>query len=177
MKLTRVTEGSGQYQNPAVIGSHKPGVSRRGFIAATGMGVGLAAAGPSLVMEAKAASTTVKDPRKLKQIKSICGNCAVGCGFIAEVENDTWVSIEPWFEHPINQGSLCSKGSAAREHVISEKRLKSPMKLEGGKWKRISWDVAMSEITAKLQEIRKKHGPDALMILGSAHHNNETSYA
>ena len=177
MKLTRVTEGSGQYQNPAVIGSHKPGVSRRGFIAATGMGVGLAAAGPSLVMEAKAASTTVKDPRKLKQIKSICGNCAVGCGFIAEVENDTWVSTEPWFEHPINQGSLCSKGAAAREHVISEKRLKSPMKLDEGKWKRISWDTAMSEITAKLQDIRKKHGPDALMILGSAHHNNETAYA
>ena len=46
MKLTRVTEGSGQYQNPAAVGSHKPGVSRRGFIAATGMGVGLAAAGP-----------------------------------------------------------------------------------------------------------------------------------
>ena len=81
MKLTRVTEGSGQYQNPAVTGSHKPGLSRRGFIAATGMGVGLAAAGPSLVMEAKAASTTVKDPRKLKQIKSICGNCAVAVSY------------------------------------------------------------------------------------------------
>ena len=53
MKLTRVTESGGQYQNPAVIGSHKPGVSRRGFITATGMGVGLAAVGPSLVMEAK----------------------------------------------------------------------------------------------------------------------------
>ena len=51
------------------------------------------------------------------------------------------------------------------------------MKLDGGKWKRISWDTAMSEISAKLQDIRKKHGPDALMILGSAHHNNETSYA
>ena len=39
MKLTRVTESGGQYQNPAVIDSHKPGVSRRGFITATGMGV------------------------------------------------------------------------------------------------------------------------------------------
>ena len=64
MKLTRVNESSGQYQNPAVIGRNKEGVSRRGFIAATGRGVGLAAAGPSLEMEAKAASTTVKDPRK-----------------------------------------------------------------------------------------------------------------
>jgi anaerobic selenocysteine-containing dehydrogenase len=40
--------------------------------------------GPSLVREAKA-SGAVKDPRNLTQIKTICGNCAVGCGFIAEV--------------------------------------------------------------------------------------------
>ena len=177
MKLNRVTQSDGKYFNPAMMNSLNPRLSRRGFVTAAGMGVGLVAMGPSLVREAKAAESGVKNPRKLKQIKTICGNCAVGCGFIAEVENDTWVSIEPWFEHPINLGSLCSKGAAAREHVISEKRLKSPMKLEGGKWKRISWDTAMSEITAKLKEIRKKHGPDSLMILGSAHHNNETAYA
>jgi formate dehydrogenase major subunit len=96
---------------------------------------------------------------------------------VAEVKNDVWVAQEPWFEHPINQGSLCSKGAAAREHVITEKRLRYPMKIEGGKWKRISWDTAMSEITAKLQAIREKNGPDAMMILGSAHHNNEMCYA
>ena len=68
MKLTRVTENGGQYQNPAVIDSHKPGVSRRGFITATGMGVGLAAVGPSLVMEAKASTCllyTSPSPRDL----------------------------------------------------------------------------------------------------------------
>ena len=177
MKLNRVKQSDGQQLNPALMDSLNPSVSRRGFVTAAGIGVGLVAMGPSLVREAKAAESGAKSPRKLEQIKTICGNCAVGCGFIAEVENDTWVSIEPWFEHPINLGSLCSKGAAAREHVISDKRLKSPMKLEGGKWKRISWDTAMSEITAKLQTIRKKYGPDSLMILGSAHHNNETAYA
>jgi len=132
MKLTRVIQSEGQNLDSAFTDSLQPSVSRRGFITAAGMGIGLAAMGPSLVREAKA-SGAAKDPRNLTQIKTICGNCAVGCGFIAEVENDTWVSIEPWFEHPINQGSLCSKGAAAREHVISEKRLKYPMKLEGGK--------------------------------------------
>ncbi len=51
------------------------------------------------------------------------------------------------------------------------------MKKAGGKWKRLTWDTAMSEIAAKLQEIRKESGPDAMMILGSAHHTNETAYA
>ena len=177
MKLTRVTEAGGPMANPAWMGKLNPIVGRRGFLSVAGLGVGLAALGPSLVREAKAARTMIKDPRKLEQIKTICGNCAVGCGFIGEVQNGVWVSTEPWFEHPINQGSLCSKGASAREHVISEKRLRHPMKLEGGKWKRISWDTALSEIVTKLKDIRKKHGPDALMILGSAHHTNEASYA
>ena len=114
---------------------------------------------------------------QLEQVKTICGNCAVGCGFVGEVQDGVWVSQEPWFEHPINLGSLCSKGAAAREHVISEKRLRYPMKRVNGQWQRLSWDQAMSEIVAKLQEIREQHGPDALMLLGSAHHNNETAYA
>lgn len=177
MKLTRVTGNGEHHPNPTWMDSLNPRVSRRGVLKAAGLGVGLAAIGPSLVREAKAADAKSKTPGELQQIKTICGNCAVGCGFIAEVKNDVWTSIEPWFEHPINQGSLCSKGSAAREHVISEKRLKYPMKLESGKWKRINWDTAMSEITSKLKAIRKKHGPDAMMILGSAHHGNETAYA
>ena len=177
MKLTRIGQSDGLSISRGGEAWLNPLLSRRATLAAAGMGLGIAAMGPSLIREAHAAKGFIKDPRKLKQIKTICGNCAVGCGFIGEVENGMWVSTEPWFEHPINQGSLCSKGVAGREHVISEKRLKHPMKLEGGKWKRISWDTAMSEIVAKLKDIRKRYGPDALMILGSAHHTNEASYA
>ena len=84
MKLTRVIQSEGQNLDPAFTDSLQPSVSRRGFITAAGMGIGLAAMGPSLVREAKAAGGA-KDPRNLKQIKTICGNCAVGCGFVAEV--------------------------------------------------------------------------------------------
>ena len=31
-----------------------------------------------------------------------------------------------------------------------------------GKWQRISWDQALDEIVAKLKEIKKKYGPEAL---------------
>ncbi|MFQ5521410.1 MAG: molybdopterin-dependent oxidoreductase, partial [Candidatus Methylomirabilia bacterium] len=155
-------------------------VGRRDFLKAAGGGLaGLAAMmGPTrLVGEAQAAQAGGVTPPQFQQAKTICTNCAVGCGLVGEVQNDVWVATEPWFEHPINLGSLCSKGAAGREKVVSEHRLRYPMKLVGGKWKRISWDQAMSEITAKLMEIRNKYGPDAMMILGSAHHNNETSYA
>ena len=158
--------------------SLNPRMGRRSFLKTAGIGVGAGALlSNPLVRESMAQSNGAPKAPKLDQVKTICGNCAVGCGLIGEVQNGVWVSQEPWFEHPINQGSLCSKGAAAREHVISEKRLRYPMKLEGGKWKRLSWDQAMGEVTAKLQDIRKKHGPDALMMLGSAHANNEHCYS
>lgn len=177
MKLIRAREDRALTSSPAWPEALNPRVDRRRFLRAAGLGMGLAAAAvPPLVREVEAAENGVKAPQH-EQYKTICSNCAVGCGFIGEVQNGVWVGQEPWFEHPINLGSLCSKGAAAREHVISEKRLRYPMKLDDGKWVRISWEQALDEVTAKLKTIRGQHGPDALMLLGSAHHNNETAYA
>jgi formate dehydrogenase major subunit len=156
-----------------------PVIDRRAFLKAASVGgLGVAAAmAPSLVREVEAQEKGQPQAPKLEQHKTICTKCAVGCGLIGEVQNGVWVSQEPWFEHPINQGSLCSKGAAARSAAVSEKRLRYPMKLEGGKWKRIPWDQAMSEVSAKLLDIRKKYGPDALHINFSAHYSNENGYA
>jgi len=154
-----------------------PLMDRRKFLKSAGVGLGVGVAG-SLVPNPifREASAAVEAP-KLAQYKTICTKCAVGCGLIGEVQNGVWVSQEPWFEHPVNQGSLCAKGAAARSATTSEKRLRYPMKLAGGKWQRISWDQAMSEISAKLLELRKKYGPDALHINFSAHFSNEHGYA
>ncbi len=176
MKLKRVDSQTCTQTGSSWLRSMNPNLARRKFLGAAGLGLGLAALGPALAREAKAASPTASGS-PVTQVKTICGNCAVGCGFIGQVQNGVWISQEPWYEHPINAGSLCSKGAGAREHVVNEHRLRYPMKLEGGKWKRLSWDQAMGEITDKLKGIREKYGPEALMILGSAHHTNETGYA
>jgi len=175
MKLRRVTHGEKSPRKTGWLSTLNPPVDRRRLLTAAGVGLGAAALAPSLVRQSKAAETAGSG--KVERINTICSNCSVGCGFTGVVQDGVWVTQDPWFEHPINRGSMCSKGAAAREHSVSEKRLRYPMKLEGGKWKRISWDTAMTEISAKLKEIREKNGPDALMILGSAHHNNEMCYA
>jgi formate dehydrogenase major subunit len=179
MKLRRINGSSVLESSPSWLEGLNPLVDRRGFLKAAGVGsLGVAAAfAPPLSREVEAQEKGAPQPPKLDQFKTICTKCAVGCGLIGEVQNGVWVSQEPWFEHPINQGSLCSKGAAARGAVTSEKRLRYPMKLEGGKWKRVSWDQAMSEVSGKLQDIRKKYGPDALHICFSAHYSNENGYA
>jgi formate dehydrogenase major subunit len=180
MKLIRTNDSDGK-KSSAWPEALNPLLGRRKFLAAAGLGglgAGLAAlAGPSMVKEVEAQGKGQPQPPKLEQHKTVCTNCAVGCGFIGESQNGVWVSQEPWFEHPINQGSLCSKGAAAREKVVNEKRLRYPMKLAGGKWQRLSWDQALSEISTKLLELRKQHGPDMLQVNFSAHQSNENGYA
>ena len=45
----------------------------------------------------------------------------------------------------------------------------APMKREGTKWSRVSWDQALEEIGAKLKQLRGDHGPDSLaMYVGTA---------
>ena len=178
MKLRRVTANGVGERISSRLASHGL-VDRRDFLRAAGLGglgVGMSAA-PSVLRDVEAQERPAHQPPKYEEHKTICTKCAVGCGLIGEVQNGVWVSQEPWFDHPINQGSLCSKGAAARGVVTSEKRLRYPMKLEGGKWKRLSWDQAMTEISGKLADLRKQYGPDVLHINFSAHMSNENGYA
>ena len=84
-----------------------------------------------------------------------------------------WVRQEPVFDSPINLGAHCAKGASIREHGHGEHRLKSPMKLVDGKWKKIGWDQAMTEVGDRLAASRKESGPDAVFWLGGCKHNKE----
>jgi formate dehydrogenase major subunit len=95
---------------------------------------------------------------------------------IAEVQNGVWTGQEPDFESPFNLGAHCAKGAAVREHANGERRLKYPMKKEGGEWKRISWDQAINEIGDGMMSIREQSGPDSVYWLGSAKFSNEQAY-
>ena len=109
--------------------------------------------------------------------KTICNFCAVGCGFRGERKGDTFVGQEPWQEHPVNNGSLCSKGAGIYASEHSPKRLKHPLRKENGQWRKISWEEAYDHIEKELKRIKKEFGPDGTMWLGSAHHANEEAYA
>ncbi len=145
----------------------RSGVAAGGVALASGLSVGA-------VRKAQAVPQAAKGAVEIK--KTICTHCSVGCTVNAEVSNGVWIGQEPAFESPINLGAHCAKGAAVREHAHGERRLKYPMKLEGGKWKKISWDQAIEEVGAKLQSIRDTSGPDSVYWLGSAKFSNEQAY-
>lgn len=113
---------------------------------------------------------------EVEQIKTICIHCSVGCGNLAKVADGQLIGIEPWEEHPISRGRLCSKGASIPASVRNDRRLKHPMKKEGGRWRKVSWDEALDEIASKMQEVGEKYGPDSVFFAGSAHVSNEAAY-
>jgi formate dehydrogenase major subunit len=117
-----------------------------------------------------------KEGVKTETRRSVCTHCSVGCGVIAEVQNGVWTGQEPDFESPLNLGSHCAKGASVREHGHGDKRVKYPMKLVDGKWKRLSWDQAVNEIGDTLLKIREESGPDSFWMAGSSKSSNEGSY-
>nr|WP_249141498.1 formate dehydrogenase subunit alpha [Bradyrhizobium liaoningense] len=108
--------------------------------------------------------------------KNICTHCSVGCSVIAKVSNGVWIGQEPDYDSPINRGSHCCKGAAVRDDVLSQRRLRYPVKLVNGQWIRISWKTAIDEIGDKLLAIRERAGPDSVYWLGSAKFTNEAAY-
>ena len=156
-----------------------PTMDRRAFLRRSGLGVGvgLAATQLTLVKKAGAATPGAGDGTgKIEVKRTVCSHCSVGCAVDAVVENGVWVRQEPVFDSPINLGAHCAKGAALREHGHGEFRLRYPMKLVNGKYERISWDTALSEISTRMLDLRKASGPDSVYFVGSSKHNNEQAY-
>ena len=59
----------------------------------------------------------------LKATESVCPYCAVGCGQVVYTRDGELVDIEGNPRSPINQGTLCPKGSASRQLIQQPGRL------------------------------------------------------
>jgi formate dehydrogenase major subunit len=170
-------------QSPRGLGTAMPsdhsGFDRRAFLRRAGLAGGsLAALGALPLGSVRQAQAGPPPPAGSEVVirKSVCTHCSVGCTVTAEVANGVWIGQEPSWDSPINRGSHCAKGASVRELVSGERRLKYPMKMTNGEWSRLSWDQAISEIVAKISEIRDQSGPDSVYWLGSAKMTNEASY-
>ena len=152
-------------------------LDRRAFLRRAGFTAGaMGLANLPLGSVKRAEAAAISPGLAVKTVKTVCTHCSVGCSVIAEVQNDVWVRQEPAFDSPINRGSHCAKGASVREIVKGTRRLRSPMKLVDGEWQKLSWDVAMDEISAKLLKIRADQGPESVFWLGSAKFSNEGAY-
>ena len=102
-----------------------------------------------------------------KKKRGICGICPSGCWVVAEFDNLGRISrLRPDEVSPM--GILCRLGEHAPEIIYSANRLLNPLRRKGPKgtyeFEPISWDDAYTEITGKLNAVKREHGPEAAAI-------------
>ena len=99
----------------------------------------------------------------LKATQSVCPYCAVGCGQVVYTRDGELVDIEGNPRSPINQGTLCPKGSASRQLVQQPGRLtKVRYRKPGGtEWEDLDLDTAMDMIADRVIATRRETWEDA----------------
>jgi formate dehydrogenase major subunit len=167
------------------------GISRRTFL--KGLGSGLTALGLSDVLLPRQGWAGFVHPAKTKDAEkttSICPFCGVGCGLVAYTVKGKLVSVQGDPDHPINQGSLCSKGQAVFEVVTSTRRLKKLRYRAPGsdRWeeKDLEWGVKTlaqrikatrdANFIAKSADGVPVNRTEAIAVIGGAAINNEECY-
>lgn len=131
-------------------------VSRRDFLKITGGTVLLSSLeGAVKPDEAQAQELRIKDA---KVTTTICPYCSVGCGINVYVKDGKVINIEGDPDHPISEGTLCSKGASLNQIINNPNRVTKPMYRAPGaaEWKEVEWDWALDEIAKKVKQTRDK---------------------
>jgi len=184
--MSRKDKGKPRQGAPAG-GAEAVGPTRRQFLGGvtTGMAVagGVAQAGcgpaiPPLKTQGAVVTTTV------------CPFCGVGCGQVVSTRGEHVINIEGDPNHPVSEGTLCSKGASAVQVVNNPRRLQKVLyrKPGGTAWEEKTWDWALGRIAARVKETRDKtfktsmdgkvvNRTEAIACLGGSALDNEEAYA
>jgi len=146
--------------------------TRRQFIKIGSAGLGAAAFGsglfsswwgldPGIVHDPATDGDTV--------VPTFCELCFWKCGVLAHVKNGRVTKIVGNPEHPLSQGRLCPRGTGGTGLLYDPDRLKKPLLRRRGKrgeqtFEEVSWSDALDFTAGKLEEIRRKHGPEAVAL-------------
>jgi len=147
----------------------------------------------------------VDDPEELwiqyaQTVHSICPICGVGCGVLSYVEDDSIVAVDGDPDHPINEGTLCSKGitlynmyyvyDEKGDPVVNNQRVTKVLYRapRASEWEEVDWDWALEEMAQRIKQTRDDFFEEtneegvtvnrcpAFVWLGSAMITNEENY-
>ena len=113
---------------------------------------------------------------QIRKTKTVCTFCGVGCSFEMWTKGRKILKVQPSPESPANGISTCIKGKFGWDFVNSNERLTTPLIRENGKFRKATWDEAISTVASRLVDLKEKYGGDSLMFIASSKGTNEESY-
>src|SRR3981189_1550245 len=115
----------------------------------------------------------------MKVVHAVCSHdCPDSCGVLVTVDEATGraVKVQGDPSHPVTRGFLCGKVAKYLDRVYSPDRLLYPMQRRAGvpkgplaqgheaeAFERISWDVALDQVAARLKTIAAEFGPESVL--------------
>jgi formate dehydrogenase major subunit len=139
-------------------------VTRREFLVISGVvgaGVALSSLGLDLgPAKAYADELKIDKMKSATNTTSVCPYCSVGCGLIVSTDTKAGkiINIDGDPDHPVNEGTLCSKGSAVFQTTannpsrLTKVLYRAPF---SDKWEEKSWDWAITEIAKRAKKARE----------------------
>jgi anaerobic selenocysteine-containing dehydrogenase len=139
-------------------------LSRRDFMKLSGVTVGGLFLPAGAVATALAQAKPFPLHKPVGETPTICPFCAVGCGAIVAAQDGRVLNIEGDPDHPVSQGSLCSKGMAMAQlntidGKVNPRRLQTPLYRAPGssEWEVKSWDWTLDQIARRIKDTRDAH--------------------
>lgn len=100
----------------------------------------------------------------LEEAPSICPHCSLGCATIPGARYGELQRVRAGVNPHTNGFFLCDRGRFGYGHANHPQRRRRP-RLDGGE---VSWKKALAALEDRLAAIRRIHGPDSILYVGSA---------
>lgn len=108
------------------------------------------------------------DYTKAKAIPTVCFGCTTHCGCIGWVQDGRVRRIDGNPFDINTRGKICSKAQGMIQSTYYPERLLHPIQRVGkrgeGKWKRITWDAALTEIAGRMKKTRESGHPERFIF-------------
>ena len=153
-------------------------LSRRSFLKLTGAAAATATLAGVGLNKASASAAVPLRIKYTKEYPTTCTFCGVGCGVICNVRDGVIVNAEGDPGHPINEGTLCSKGSSHFNisYIFEEKgrpkpnpnRLTNVMYRAPGSssYEAVDWDWALDTIARRVKDTRDSNYVENVNVNG-----------
>ncbi len=113
--------------------------------------------------------TPVPEDGEISYVKSVSGVCRGGCGMAVRKVEDRAIKVEGLPGYPANDGSVCPLCLSNIQLLYGPTRIQSPLKRVGnrgeGRWEKITWEQALTEVSRKLSDVRSQGRPEALSCI------------
>ena len=108
-------------------------------------------------------------PSSVQIVRGACPHdCPDTCAMLVTVESGRAIRVAGDPDHPFTRGFLCTKVNRYVERTYHPDRVLHPMRRLGpkgsGRFERVSWDEALNEIAARLNDIRaSRDGAESIL--------------